>query len=127
MWQQVSVWSVVKWLAILCWAIYVTGRWIDWARRPKPRTSVRWPNRTLPRPRQQPRSGALRTPEPSGQLEPVAPSVSAVNAFRLLQVATLHDSAVVNRLIAYERGRAPGISRDEAICRAYERWQHDNR
>ena len=39
----------------------------------------------------------------------------------------LGDNAQVERLIANETARAPGISRDEAASRAVQRYQRDNR
>jgi hypothetical protein len=37
------------------------------------------------------------------------------------------DAATAERLIEYERERAPNASREELIRRAIERWEDDNR
>jgi len=42
-------------------------------------------------------------------------------------IVTLHDRAAVERLISLEMKPFPGISRDEAISQAYQRWVDDNR
>lgn len=38
---------------------------------------------------------------------------------------TLHDRPAIERMIAHEMKQSPGISRDEAVARAYQRWVDD--
>lgn len=42
-----------------------------------------------------------------------------------LLTKAMGDKAMVERLIAYESRRTPGIARDEAIRRAKDRWERD--
>lgn len=115
--------SVFTWLVSLSCAIYATGKLLDRLQRPKPRTSIRWPDRSrnLQRPVVRSRSAA------GGELEPDPPSAASVNDMRRLLLVTLHDRVAVERLIDYEKQQRPGISRDEAISRAYQSWVQDNR
>jgi len=113
-----SVWQWLLVLALLTWIVQkLIGRWT----RPKQRTSIQWPDR----------SGVRRSRQPAGgrsdELELEPPSVQSVENMRMLLSATLHDRAAVERMIAHEMRRSPGITRDEAVERAYQRWVDDNR
>lgn len=110
-----------QWLLVLALLIWMVQSLIGRGSRSKSRTSVRWPDRT----------GVRRSLPPasrrSGELELEPPSAQSVENMRKLLTATLHDRTAVEGMISHEMKRAPGISRDEAISRAYQRWVDDNR
>ncbi len=128
--------SVLTWLLIFVVATMILRKLLDRISLPKPpRRIVDWPDRSArhvhrfraPRSSSQTVSGVQPRRPGINEFEVEAPSVAAVRAFRMLRVVTLRDVPAIERLIQYELQRAPGISRDEAICRAYERWIQDNR
>jgi hypothetical protein len=104
--------NVFTWIWILCVLILLTRKLLDFLRRPKvPRPIIDWPKRPM---------------------RPVFPAQAALSSaafhdLKMLLVVTLHDRPAVDRLILHEMHRLPGISRDEAISLAYQRWQDDNR
>jgi hypothetical protein len=49
------------------------------------------------------------------------PARTAADDMRELKLRTMGDKAQIERLVAFELKRAPGISRDEGIRRANER------
>lgn len=53
------------------------------------------------------------------------PPRTAADDMRELKLRTMGDKAQIERLVAYELKRAPGISRDEGIRRANERLSRD--
>lgn len=89
----------IEWLLVLVALIWLLGRFVI-----KPRSGPR-PGR--------PSAAPVRR--------------SANSDMQTLLTVTLHNKAEVERLIQYEIKRTPGISRDEAISRACERWRSDNR
>lgn len=113
--------SVWQWLLVLALLIWMVQSLIGRGSRPKSRTSVRWPERSGVRP------SRLPVASRSGELELEPPSAQSVENMRRLLSATLHDRTAVEGMISHEMKRAPGISRDEAISRAYQRWVDDNR
>ncbi|MGB7482022.1 MAG: hypothetical protein WA924_16985 [Burkholderiaceae bacterium] len=113
--------GVLQWLLVLLPLIWLLGTLIGRGSRPKPRTSIQWPDRPAIRRNRRPVLG-----QPS-ELELEPPSAQSIENMRKLLSATLHDRPAIERMIAHEMRRSPGISRDEAISRAYQRWVDDNR
>jgi hypothetical protein len=78
-------------------------------------------------------AGEGPTGHPESRVEPAATTSSAseMEAERhyeaLLRRKTHGETDLMERLVAYERGRNPHATRAELLAAAVERWEHDNR
>ncbi len=84
------------------------------------KTTVIYPRKEAPRPAETP------PPRPAAPPPAPLPPTPTDNPYRDLLVKVRYDTALAERLIAYERTRAPNATVDDLCRNAIARLEHDN-